>query len=58
MAYAGLDAEDYDRLYSDWQYRLVIRGAFEGNTWRSDYGARNLNGMSLEYDYIIHFFTE
>jgi photosystem II stability/assembly factor-like uncharacterized protein len=47
-----------EKLYRNWHYRLRIRGAFEGNQWRGKYGARDLSGMSLQYDYISTFVTK
>ena len=46
-----------ERLFRNWRYRLRIKGAFEGNQWRGEYGARDLSGMSLQYDFISTFIT-
>jgi len=46
------------KLYRNWHYRFLIQGAFDGNVWRGEYGARDLSGMSLQYDFITNFFTK
>lgn len=38
-------------LLPDWNYYLVVRGAFTGDSWRRQPGAQDIHGMSLEYDY-------
>lgn len=43
-----------DQLFSNWMYRLEITGAFEGSDWRGRVGARDIHGMSLEYDYVAY----
>ncbi len=43
-----------DSLFSSWKYMILIRGAFDSNVWRGVPGARNLNGMSLEFDDITY----
>jgi photosystem II stability/assembly factor-like uncharacterized protein len=45
------------KLYKNWQYRFLIGGAFDGNVWRGEYGARDVSGMSLQYDFITNFFA-
>ena len=46
------------RIYSNWMYRMRIQGVFEGNNYRDDFGARDLDGMSLEFDYISYFYLK
>lgn len=38
-----------------WMYRIVVSGAFDAGTLRESYGARDIHGMSLEFDYISYF---
>jgi photosystem II stability/assembly factor-like uncharacterized protein len=46
------------KLYKNWQYRFLIEGAFDGNVWRGEYGARDLSGMSLQYDFVSNFYVK
>ncbi|GAG99470.1 unnamed protein product [marine sediment metagenome] len=46
------------RLYKNWQYFLIITGAFDDNGWRETHGAKNINGMSIEYDEESLFYIE
>jgi hypothetical protein len=54
----GVGFTPIEILYRNWRYRFRIRGAFEGNLWRGEYGARDLSGMSLQYDFISGFMTK
>ncbi len=38
-----------------WMVRIVVNGAFDAGTLRESYGARDIHGMSLEFDYISYF---
>ncbi len=47
-----------NNLYSEWKYMILTNGAFDGNNWREVPGARNINGMSLELDYISYIIVK
>ncbi|MBD3291270.1 hypothetical protein GF337_20890, partial [candidate division KSB1 bacterium] len=38
-----------------WMYRVLVQGAFDSGTLKENYGARDLHGMSIEFDYISYF---
>jgi photosystem II stability/assembly factor-like uncharacterized protein len=46
----------HNMIFSNWMYRLCIQGIFKENNYRSDFGARDINGISLEFDYISFFY--
>jgi len=44
-----------DSFLDGWKYRVYVKGGFEGSDWRPEGGARDVHGMSIEFDQISHF---
>jgi hypothetical protein len=48
-----------EELLSKWMYRVSVQGAFQEASWRGQQaGARDIHGMSMEFDYISYFISE
>jgi photosystem II stability/assembly factor-like uncharacterized protein len=46
------------KIFSGWEYQILIKGAFQEGVLQEEFGARDINGMSLENDLISYFYIK